>query len=59
MEQSTVQSRVLNAVSAHVPAIMSAMSALEKAVATARAQQAAATNIKFCALDDLGCEACQ
>lgn len=59
VEKSTVQSRVLNAVSANAPAAMSAMSALEKAAATARAQQAPATDIKFCAIDDPGCEACQ
>ncbi|WP_370679700.1 ribonucleoside-diphosphate reductase subunit alpha [Comamonas sp. GB3 AK4-5] len=59
VEKSTVQSRVLNAVSAHAPAAMSTMSALEKAAATARAQQAPATDIKFCAIDDPGCEACQ
>jgi len=48
------------------------MSALDKAAAAAQAQMAAATNakasaasaapatdIKFCAIDDPGCEACQ
>lgn len=59
VEKSTVQSRVLNAVSANAPAAMSTMSALEKAAAAARAQQGPATDIKFCAIDDPGCEACQ
>ena len=59
VEKSTVQSRVLNAVSANAPAAMASMSALEKAAAAARAQQTPATDIKFCAIDDPGCEACQ
>jgi ribonucleoside-diphosphate reductase alpha chain len=58
-EKSTVQSGRLNAVSsggAH------AMNALDAAAAAARAQQTGtvpATDIKFCAIDDPGCEACQ
>lgn len=59
VEKSTVQSRVLNAVSSNAPAGMASMSALEKAAAAARAQQGPATDIKFCAIDDPGCEACQ
>jgi ribonucleoside-diphosphate reductase alpha chain len=37
------------------------MSAIEAAVAAAQAQMATtpATDIKFCAIDDPGCEACQ
>ncbi|MEX8193297.1 ribonucleoside-diphosphate reductase subunit alpha [Comamonas guangdongensis] len=61
IEKSTVQSRVLNAVSSGAPAAPAAkpaMSALEAAAAAARAQ-APATDIKFCAIDDPGCEACQ
>ena len=64
IEKSTVQSRVLNAVSSGAPATSTApaakpaMSALEAAAAAARAQ-APATDIKFCAIDDPGCEACQ
>ncbi|RGE45944.1 ribonucleoside-diphosphate reductase subunit alpha [Comamonas testosteroni] len=61
IEKSTVQSRVLNAVPtapAAQPAAVPAMSALEAAAAAARAQ-APATDIKFCAIDDPGCEACQ
>ncbi|MFS4553054.1 ribonucleoside-diphosphate reductase subunit alpha [Comamonas resistens] len=64
IEKSTVQSRVLNAVSSGAPAASvapaakPAVSALEAAAAAARAQ-APATDIKFCAIDDPGCEACQ
>ncbi|MFN3733577.1 ribonucleoside-diphosphate reductase subunit alpha [Comamonas testosteroni] len=64
IEKSTVQSRVLNAVSSgapaasEAPAAKPALSALEAAAAAARAQ-APATDIKFCAIDDPGCEACQ
>ncbi|MEQ6435666.1 ribonucleoside-diphosphate reductase subunit alpha [Comamonas sp. w2-DMI] len=60
IEKSTVQSRVLNAVptAPAAPAAQPAMSALEAAAAAARAQ-APATDIKFCAIDDPGCEACQ
>ena len=64
IEKSTVQSRVLNAVSSGAPAASAApaakpaVSALEAAAAAARAQ-APATDIKFCAIDDPGCEACQ
>ncbi|GGH53548.1 ribonucleoside-diphosphate reductase [Comamonas phosphati] len=61
IEKSTVQSRVLNAVpTSTAPAAPAApaMSALEAAAAAARAQ-APATDIKFCAIDDPGCEACQ
>jgi ribonucleoside-diphosphate reductase alpha chain len=70
-EKSTVQSGRLNAVSNGAGG-GAAMSALEKAAAAAQAQMAAATSapangasaapatdIKFCAIDDPGCEACQ
>ncbi len=57
VEKSTVQSRVLNAVpSSYSPA--PSTSALDAAAAAARSQ-APATDIKFCAIDDPGCEACQ
>jgi ribonucleoside-diphosphate reductase alpha chain len=59
-EKSTVQSGRLNAVSSG--AANGGMSALEKAAAAAQAQMnasAPATDIKFCAIDDPGCEACQ
>ncbi|QHI99821.1 ribonucleoside-diphosphate reductase subunit alpha [Xylophilus rhododendri] len=61
-EKSTVHSGRLNAVSSSQAA---APSALEAAAAQARAQAEAeaaavpATDIKFCAIDDPGCEACQ
>jgi ribonucleoside-diphosphate reductase alpha chain len=69
-EKSTVQSGRLNAVSSGTSS--GNMGALEKAAATALAQfesskaqmestnaAAPATDIKFCAIDDPGCEACQ
>jgi ribonucleoside-diphosphate reductase alpha chain len=63
-EKSTVQSGRLNAVASHAPAGRSPLDA----AAAARAQllppatqedAAPATDIKFCAVDDPGCEACQ
>ena len=63
-EKSTVQSGRLNAVSSGTST--GNMGALEKAAAAAKAQMEAsvnaaapATDIKFCAIDDPGCEACQ
>ena len=61
-EKSTVQSGRLNAVSSG--ASNPGLSALDQAAAAARAQMDAdsnvpATDIKFCAIDDPGCEACQ
>jgi len=60
-EKSTVAAGRLNAVSSGGAAQGGAsMSALEAAAAAAQAQMAtAATDIKFCAIDDPGCEACQ
>jgi len=58
-EKSTVQSNKMNAVSsAGTP---NGMSALDSAAAAAQAQMNAtpATDIKFCAIDDPGCESCQ
>ncbi|AVO33981.1 ribonucleoside-diphosphate reductase subunit alpha [Ottowia oryzae] len=59
-EKSTVHSGNLNAVSSSAPA-GGGVSALDAAAAQARAQMDAtpATDIKFCAIDDPGCEACQ
>jgi ribonucleoside-diphosphate reductase alpha chain len=69
-EKSTVQSGRLNAVS-NGAGSGGGVSALEKAAAAAQAQMnaaatatantsaAPATDIKFCAIDDPGCEACQ
>jgi len=59
-EKSTVQSGRLNAVSSG--GAQGGMSALDAAAAAAAAQMnaaAPATDIKFCAIDDPGCEACQ
>jgi len=57
-EKSTVQSGRLNAVSSDAGG---GLSALEAAAAAAQAQMNAtpATDIKFCAIDDPTCEACQ
>lgn len=69
VEMSTVNTRQLNAVSSGTdggaPAVSAPAqtrpSALEAAAAAAAAQAAAvpATDVKFCAIDDPGCEACQ
>jgi len=58
-EKSTISAGQLNAVSSG--AASGGMSALEAAAAAAQAQMnsAPATDIKFCAIDDPGCEACQ
>jgi ribonucleoside-diphosphate reductase alpha chain len=58
-EKSTVQAGSHNAVSSGAPS--AGMSALEAAAAAAQAQMNStpATDIKFCAIDDPGCEACQ
>jgi ribonucleoside-diphosphate reductase alpha chain len=51
-EKSTVKAGQLNAVSSSAPAGIAAQSAMEIPVE-------AATDIKFCAIDDPSCEACQ
>jgi ribonucleoside-diphosphate reductase alpha chain len=64
-EKSTVSAGRLNAVDsgAKAPAATRTHSALEAAAAAAQAQMAlpedAATDIKFCGVDDPTCEACQ
>ena len=59
-EKSTVAAGRLNAVSSGSAPQGAGLSALEAAAAAAQAQMAtAATDIKFCAIDDPGCEACQ
>ncbi|WOP16207.1 ribonucleoside-diphosphate reductase subunit alpha [Ottowia sp. SB7-C50] len=60
-EKSTVQSGRLNAVPSGDESGGARMSALDAAAAAAQAQGALepATDIKFCAIDDPGCEACQ
>jgi ribonucleoside-diphosphate reductase alpha chain len=59
-EKSTVKAGRLNAVSSGND-VAGGMSALDAAAAAAHTQMAsqAATDIKFCAIDDPGCEACQ
>ena len=59
-EKSTIKAGRLNAVSTQGEHQDSA-SALDAAAASAKAQMASspATDIKFCAIDDPGCEACQ
>ena len=60
-EKSTVKAGAMNAVSSGSQAGSGGMSAIDAAAAQARAQAASepATDIKFCAIDDPGCEACQ
>ena len=64
-EKSTVQAGKMNSVSAGgVPknnSLSSSVSTLDAAVFAAQAQMSAspATDVKFCAIDDPGCEACQ
>jgi ribonucleoside-diphosphate reductase alpha chain len=60
VEKSTVQAGSHNAVSSS-GSPTHGMSAVEAAAAAAQAQMStmAATDIKFCAIDDPGCEACQ
>jgi len=62
-EKSTVTAGRLNAVSSgsETPAAASAVSALDKAAADAHMQLSAeaATDIKFCGVDDPTCESCQ
>jgi len=61
VEKSTVKAGKMNAVSSGSEAAAGGMSALETAAEAAQAQRNAspATDIKFCAIDDPGCEACQ
>ncbi|MDO9403553.1 MAG: ribonucleoside-diphosphate reductase subunit alpha, partial [Polaromonas sp.] len=60
-EKSTVQAGKLNSVASGNTSDTGSMNAMDAAAATARAQMDAspATDIKFCAIDDPGCEACQ
>jgi ribonucleoside-diphosphate reductase alpha chain len=60
-EKSTVTAGKMNSVASSTATAPSGMSALEAAAAAAQAQMNAtpATDIKFCAIDDPGCEACQ
>ncbi len=60
-EKSTVTAGKLNSVASSTATASSGMSAIDAAAAAAQAQMSAtpATDIKFCAIDDPGCEACQ
>jgi ribonucleoside-diphosphate reductase alpha chain len=60
-EKSTVTAGKMNSVASSTATAASSMSGLDKAAAAAQAQMQAtpATDIKFCAIDDPGCEACQ
>ena len=60
-EKSTVKAGKMNAVSSGSEALVMGKGALEKAAVKAQSQMSAspATDIKFCAIDDPGCEACQ
>jgi ribonucleoside-diphosphate reductase alpha chain len=61
-EKSTVKAGKMNSVSSGPEAsAASGMSALEAAAAAAQLQMSTspATDIKFCAIDDPGCESCQ
>ena len=60
VEKSTVQAGSHNAVSSSVSSA-SGMGAMEAAASASPAQMATspATDVKFCAIDDPGCEACQ
>jgi ribonucleoside-diphosphate reductase alpha chain len=51
----------MNSVSSATATAIGGINALEAAAAAAQAQMDAtpATDIKFCAIDDPGCEACQ
>ncbi len=60
-EKSTVTAGKMNSVASSTATAASATSALDAAAAAAQVQMNAvpATDIKFCAIDDPGCEACQ
>ena len=60
-EKSTVKAGKMNAVASGNTSDTGSMNALDAAAASAHAQMSAspATDIKFCAIDDPGCEACQ
>jgi ribonucleoside-diphosphate reductase alpha chain len=61
VEKSTVTAGKMNSVASSTATAASSMSAIDKAAAAAQIQMDAtpATDIKFCAIDDPGCEACQ
>ena len=61
VEKSTVTAGKMNSVASSTATAASETSAMDKAAAAAKSQFDAmpATDIKFCAIDDPGCEACQ
>ena len=58
-EKSTVKAGKMNAVSSGTEAAIGGISGLSTATAQAPMSASPATDIKFCAIDDPGCEACQ
>ena len=60
-EKSTVTAGKMNSVASSTTTAASGANALEKAADLAKIQMDSipATDIKFCAIDDPGCEACQ
>ena len=61
VEKSTIAAGKMNSVSSSSAVEAQAMQVMQKAAAAAQMQMDAipATDIKFCAIDDPGCEACQ
>ena len=61
VEKSTVAAGKMNSVSSNSAVETQAMQVMQKATAAAQMQMDAipATDVKFCAIDDPGCEACQ
>ena len=61
VEKSTVTAGKMNSVASSTATASSSTSAIDRAAAAAQMQMDAtpATDIKFCAIDDPGCEACQ
>ena len=61
VEKSTVTAGKMNSVASSTVTAASSASAIDKAAAAAQIQMdtTPATDIKFCAIDDPGCEACQ
>ena len=58
-EKSTIQAGQLNAVSSGAVGGMSALQAAAAAAQSQMQEAVAATDIKFCGVDDPTCEACQ
>ena len=58
-EKSTVTAGKMNAVASSTATAASNTSALDRAATQAQLDATPATDVKFCAIDDPGCEACQ